>query len=240
MSGHSKWSTIKHKKALTDAKKANIFTKLAKNITIAAGSGENPGMNFKLRIAIDKARSENMPKDNIEKAIKRGTGKLRDGVQIEEMIYEAYGPGNVAMLIKVATDNKNRTLAEVKNIISKNGGKMAEEGSVSWQFEQTGKLEVKKDGIDEEKIEMQIIESGAKNYYPEDNHFVVLLDPNKLQVARDFLESQDLAVENPLLTYSAKNTIELNAEDQRQYNNLTEALGENSDVVEIYDNISPA
>ncbi|MEA1926221.1 MAG: YebC/PmpR family DNA-binding transcriptional regulator [Patescibacteria group bacterium] len=238
MSGHSKWSTIKHKKALADAKRASIFTKLAKNIAIAAGNGGNPDMNLKLRIAIDKARNENMPKDNIEKAIKRGTRELRDGTQIEEAIYEAYGPGNIAMLIKIATDNKNRTLAEVKNIISKNGGKMAEEGSVSWQFEQIGKLEVKKNGIDEEKIEMQIIESGARDYYSKNNHFVVLLDSNKLQTAREFLEDQDLAVKNPLLAYSAKNTTKLNAKDQKQFNSLMEALDENSDVVEIYDNIS--
>ncbi len=126
MAGHSKWANIKHRKMAQDAKRAAIFTKLTKNITLAAKNGGNPETNFALRLAIEKAKQANVPKDNIERAIKRGTGELKDSAEIEEIVYEAYGPGQIAMLIKVATDNRNRTLSEIKNILNKNGGKFVE------------------------------------------------------------------------------------------------------------------
>jgi len=135
MSGHSKWSTIKHKKAVTDAKRANVFTKLGRLVSVAAKEGGNPDANLKLKLAIDQARAVNMPKDNIERAIKRGTGELKDQANIEEIIYEAFGPGGIMMVIKSLTDNKNRTVSEIKTILGKFGGKLGGIGSVMWNFE---------------------------------------------------------------------------------------------------------
>ena len=132
MSGHSHWAGIRHKKALTDAKKASVFTKMANNITIAARDGGDPSMNFRLRLAIDAARGVNMPKDNIDRAVKRGTGELNDGNVIEEPVYEAYGPGHVAMLIGTATDNRNRTFGDIRTLLAKNGGKIVSEGAISY------------------------------------------------------------------------------------------------------------
>lgn len=244
MSGHSKWSTIKHKKAVTDAKRANVFTRLAKDVTLAARDGGNPEMNYKLRLAMDRAKMANMPKDNIARAIKRGTGELKDSARIEEIIYEGYlsageagGSGNVAMLIKVATDNKNRTLAEVKDILNKNNGKFVEGGGVSWQFELVGQFEVSKNDGTENDLEMQIIESGAKNYRLEGSSYVVFTDPGALQKVKNSLEKSGNKIENPMLTYVAKETIDVGDDEREKYDVLLEALEENDDVVEIYDNL---
>lgn len=236
MSGHSKWSTIKHKKAVTDAKRANVFTKLAKDITIAARDGGDPEMNYKLRLTMDRAKAANMPKDNIERAIKRGTGELKDGAQIEEAIYEAYGPGQVAMLVKVATDNKNRTLAEVRNILNKNGGKPVEGGGVSWQFKQVGSFELEKTGEDEEEIEMKIIDSGARDYENKGEVFVVFTDPGELQKVKESVEKQGLEAKEASLEYVATELVQIDEATKEQYEKLLLALDEQDDVVDVYDN----
>lgn len=268
MSGHSKWSTIKHKKAATDAKRASVFTKLAKDVTIAAKEGGgDPEMNFRLRIAVDRAKAANMPKDNIERAIKRGTGELKDEAQIEEIIYEAYGPGQIAMLIKVATDNKNRTLSEIKNILTKFGGKFVEGGGVSWQFEQAGVLRIGADknggkreeaplrspqratqgslfvparssqANKEEELEMIIIESGAKDYRKEDDGYFIFTSPKELQKVRGKLEEGGVKVIETELVYLAKDSISVDDHTRMDYEKLLEALDESDDVVEVWDNL---
>lgn len=238
MSGHSKWSTIRHKKAIKDAKRANVFTKLAKDVTIAARDGGDPDMNFKLRMAIDRARSMNMPKDNIERAIKRGTGELKNGAQIEEAVYEAYGPGQVAMLIKTATDNKNRTLNEVRTILSKNGGKMVEGGSVSWQFEQIGVLVIKKEDRGDEDLEMAIIESGAKDYQKENENYIIFTKSQDLQKVKNFLEKEGLKIAEASLSFIAKDEMEIDEKAKENYEKLWDLLDEHDDVAEIYDNLN--
>ena len=235
MSGHSKWSTIRHKKAITDAKRANVFTKLAKDITIAARDGGDPEMNFRLRMAIDKAKSGNMPKENIERAIKRGTGELKDGAQIEEVVYEAYGPGNIAMLIKIATDNKNRTHSEIKSLVGKNGGKMVEGGSVSWQFEQVGMLIIES-RKQNENLEMSIIESGARDYSFVDESYEIYTSPSELQKAKKFLEKK-YKINQASLIFQPKEKIKVDKKILESYLKLYDLLDDHEDVSEIFDNI---
>lgn len=236
MSGHSKWATIKHKKAITDAKRANIFTKHAKEVTIAARDGGDPEMNFKLRMAIDKAKSVNMPKENIERAIKRGTGELKDGSQIEEVVYEAYGPGNVAFLVKIATDNKNRTYSEIKSVIGKNGGKMVEGGSVSWQFEQVGMIVIESEKEDED-IEMAIIDSDAKDYIFSEGKYEIFTNPADLQKVKKELEEADRAVIDAQLVFRPKEKQKIDDKSLRSYEKLLVCLDEHDDVCEIFDNL---
>lgn len=238
MSGHSHWAGIKHKKALKDAQRANIFTKLAKDIAIASRSGGDPAMNFSLKLAIDRAKASNMPKDNIERAIKRGTGELKDSAQIEEIVYEGYGPDQIAMLIKTATDNKNRTLSEVRNLMQKNGGKLMEGGSVSWQFEQVGNIFIRTKGKEKEQIEMDILESEAKDFQEDNEGCSIFTNPQDLQEIRDFFEKRNYEIEDAGLIFRAKEKIEISEEARAKYERLLEALDEHDDVSEIFDNIA--
>jgi YebC/PmpR family DNA-binding regulatory protein len=238
MSGHSKWSTIKHKKAALDAKRSNVFTKLAKDISIAAREGGDPNMNFKLRMAMDRARSLNMPKDNMERAIKAGTGENKDGVVIEELVYEGYGPGQVAMLVKTATDNKNRTLSEVRNALNKNGGKMVEGGSVSWQFELVGILEIEKPQLEKEELEMIFIEADVKDYKEDEENWVVYTNITELQKTQESFEKANLKITAAEVGYIAKDTIEIDEDTQEKYEKLLMALDEQDDVVDIFDNLA--
>ncbi len=241
MSGHSKWSTIKHKKAVTDAKRANVFTKLSKDITIVAREGGgDPEMNFRLRMAMDKAKNLNMPKENIERAIKRGTGELKDGAVIEEIIYEAYGPGQIAMLIKTATDNKNRTLSELKDILNKNGGKFVESGGVIWQFDQVGKLKFnqpKSSKLEKEDLEMIIIDAGAKDYQQAKDGYEVFTFPKELQAVKNKLEEAGVEIAEAELIYLAKNLVTVTKEIKQSYEKLLNVLKENDDVAEIWSNL---
>ncbi len=235
MSGHSKWSTIKHKKAINDAKRANVFTKYAKIIEVAARNGGDPEMNFTLRMAIDKARSVNMPKDNIERAIKRGTGEGKDGVVLEEITYEAYGPGQVSMLIQCITDNKNRTLTDVKTILKKNKGKFVEGGGVSWQFEQKGLIVVEDIKSEEqEKIEMDIIESGADDYEFDDEVVMIYTKANELKKVQDALEKAGLKITEAKMIFDAKDKISVSDEELADLENLIGLLEENDDVSEVW------
>ncbi len=235
MSGHSKWSTIKHKKAINDAKRANVFTKYAKIIEVAARNGGDPEMNFGLRMAIDKARSINMPKDNIERAIKRGTGEAKDGVILEEITYEAYGPGQVSMLIQCITDNKNRTLTDVKTTLKKNKGKFVEGGGVSWQFEQKGLIVVEDIKPEEqEKIEMDIIESGADDYEFDDEMAMIYTKGNELKKVQDTLENAGLKITEAKIIFDAKDKISVSDEELADLENLIGLLEENDDVSEVW------
>jgi len=242
MSGHSKWSTIKHKKAINDAKRANIFTKHAKLIEVAARGGGDPEMNFTLRMAIDGARAVNMPKDNIERAIKRGTGEAKDGVVLSEITYEGYGPGQISMLIQCVTDNKNRTLSDIKTILKKNKGKFVEGGGVSWQFEQRGRIIV--EDMDEnklEKLEMEIIDSGAEDYELDDDVLMIYTKATELNNAQKKIEEilrdnfdEELKIAEAKLIFDAKEKVEISDEELGDLENLLGLLEENDDVVDIW------
>lgn len=238
MSGHSHWAGIKHKKGLQDAKRAKNFTKLSKPIVIAArGGGGNPDTNFKLRLAIDKAREFNMPKDNIDRAIKRGTGELK-GAELQELLYEAVGPGGIMMLIKLTTDNKNRTVSEIKSILNKLGGKMGEAGSAMWNFEQAGSILVDPSGKDPEELEITAIDCGAKDIQSDDGAFTVFTDIKDLQKTQENLEKTGLNILEAGLIYLPKNTVSVDENTRIDYEKLLEALYDQDDTDEIYDNVS--
>lgn len=238
MSGHNKWSGIKHRKGAQDAKRASSFTKLGRLISIAAKeSGGNPESNMKLKFAIDQARRVNMPKDNIERAIKKGTGELKDGAEIEEIIYEAFGPGGVMMLIKTATDNKNRTLGEVKNIIVKSGGKMASAGGAMHSFKLVGIVNIPADAGNLDEMEMKAIEAGADDTIFLDETLTIYTKPSQLQQVKENLEKDGIIVENAELVYDALQKTQLDENVKLDYEKLLEQLDDNDDVQEIYDNL---
>lgn len=237
MSGHSHWAGIKHRKGLNDAKRAKVFTRLAKPIVIAAQEGGgNPDTNFKLRAAIDKALSFNMPKANIERAVKRGTGELK-GDRMEEVFYEAKGPGNIMMIIKATTDKKNRTLGEIKTALTKNNGKFGEAGSSMWNFEQVGAIIIEKEGKNIEELELAAIEASAKDMKNEDELFVIFTEPTELQKVQDNLKKADIEIAEASLTYLPKSTAEIDAPTREAYDKLWEVLDELDDVDEIFDNL---
>jgi YebC/PmpR family DNA-binding regulatory protein len=240
MSGHSHWAGIKHKKALTDAKRASVFTKFGRIVTLAAREGGgNPETNFKLRLAIDQARSVNMPKDNIERAIKRGTGELKDGNEIEEIVYEGYGPGNVALLIKTATDNRNRTVSEVKSLLTKGGGKMVPGGSVAFMFRQVGEILAEIPEASRDEIELEIIEAGAEDIVFNDTDSIlhVYTKVEDLQTVKDQLEKKNFIIKNAELSYLPSQKTALGSDDQARYDQLIEKLEDHDDVQAIYDNL---
>ncbi len=238
MSGHSKWSKVKHQKAVTDVQKGKIFSKMAKIITVNARDGRDPETNSGLRIAIEKARSVNMPKDNIERAIKKGTGEL-SGEKIEEIFYEAYGPSGIALIIKTITDNKNRTISEIKNILGKHSGRLGETGSVKWMFEERGVLELKifeEDNIDD--LEMEIIDAGAEDIKKRDSILEVQTKPTELNNVKNNLEGKEIKVDSFSLEWAPKNPVEIKDEKSKtQIEKLFEALDEQDDIQEIYSNL---
>jgi YebC/PmpR family DNA-binding regulatory protein len=237
MSGHSHWAGIKHRKGINDAKKGQVFTKHGKLISIAARDGGGKAeSNFQLRLVIERARMDNMPKDKIERAIQRGTGELKDQAEIQEVLYEAYGPGQVAMLIKTATDNKNRALGEIRAILTKNGGKMVTEGSVAFLFKKVGALDVEiKNNL--ETVELQAIEAGAEDTEFSENILTLYTAPENLQKTRAALEKDALAIKRLDLIYLPLQKIMLSEKDQQTYEKLLELLDEQEDVQEIYDNL---
>jgi len=236
MSGHSKWATIKRKKGAADAKRGKIFTKLIKEITIAArqGGGDANG-NPRLRLAIDNAKAANMPADNIERAIKKATGEL-EGVSYVELMYEGYGPGGIAILVEVATDNKNRTVAEVRHIFSKIGGSMGEAGSVAWMFERKGIISVKRNNKSEDDVMEIVLDAGADDMQTEEEIFEVTTSLESFETVRKTLLDKSLEIENASLEWIAKNTLAVAGEDAEKVVKLIETLEDNDDVQNVFSN----
>ncbi len=237
MSGHSKWKQIKRQKAVTDSQRARVFTKMARIISVAARKGADPEINAELRMAIERAKYENMPKDNIERAIKKGAG-TEGGEGIEQAEYEAFGPAGIMFIIKVLTDNKNRTVGEIKNILSKNSGRLGEIGSVKWMFEKKGVLEIKKGSAKNEEVELLAIEAGAEDVKEKDDILEVYTKPEDFNKTRKALEQKGLALGNVSLDWVAKAPIEVKDEKTKeQVMNLLNLLDEQDDVEEIYSNL---
>ena len=240
MSGHSKWATTKHKKALVDAKRGKIFTKMSKLITIAArDGGGDPATNPSLRTAIDNAKSASLPKENIERAIQRGAGG-GDSAKIEEIVYEAYGPGGMAMIIECLTDNKNRTVAEVKAVLNKFGGSFANAGSVAYLFSKKGEIfiEGSKNNKSGEEIEEAIIESGADDFEQEENNYIVYASQQNLHAVKKSLEDAELEIESAELTYVANAYNDLSEEKKESAEKLLDMLDDLDDVNKVYSNIN--
>jgi len=234
MSGHSKWSTIKRQKGVTDAKRGALFTKVAREISVAARQGGgDPDANYRLRLAIEKARSVNMPSDNIKRTIDKATGG-GEADQFEEIVYEGYGPGGVAVLVEAATDNRNRTAGEVRSIFTKAGGQLAGSGAVAWQFEPRGLITVARDGIDPDEVALAAIDAGATDVDTDDDDSIeIYTDPPHLEAVRRGLESGGVRVESAESTMVAKNTIELDSSKARQALRLVELLEDLEDVQRV-------
>jgi YebC/PmpR family DNA-binding regulatory protein len=236
MSGHSKWSTIKRKKGAEDAKRGKIFTRLGRDITMAARNGGDPNSNAALRLAIDKARAGNMPKENIERALKRGTGELEGGT-VDEVIYESYAPHGVAVLIKCLTDNRNRTLADVRRVLNRGGGNMAEAGAVTWMFESKGLVTVERADKNADDLFMTAVEAGAEDVDVSSDFVEVYTAPADLHTVREVLEKQGLAVDEAELSMVPKTLMSLEEKETLQVMHLIEQLEELDDVEQVYSNL---
>ncbi len=235
MSGHSKWSTIKRQKGLKDAQKGAVFTKLGNNISVAARGGADLDTNFALRLAVDKARASNMPLANIQRSIDRGSGKL-GGAIIEQVTYEGYGPGGIGVIVECATDNKNRTLPEVKLAFSKNGGSMAESGAVAFQFTRKGAIRTSFSGDPDEAM-LAAIDAGAEDAEVEEGELVVTTEAKELAKVRDALQAAGLIVKEAELAFMPNATVEVtDAEAARKAGNLLDALDNLDDVTNVYTN----
>ena len=236
MSGHSKWATIKRKKAATDSARGKVFTKIIKEITIASrDGGGDPDANPRLRLAIQTAKGNNMPQDNITRAIKKGTGEL-EGVRYEEITYEAYAPGGIAVIIESVTDNKNRTVAELRHLISKKNGNLAESGSVSWMFERKGVVNVEKDSIKEDDLMEVILDAGADDLKPEGDYYEVIAAVENFEKVRKAIEDKSYKIESASLQYIAKDLIAVDSKNTDEVIRFIEAVEENDDVQNVYTN----
>jgi YebC/PmpR family DNA-binding regulatory protein len=241
MSGHSHFSTIKHKKEASDAKRSKMFSKLSRQITIAAGEkGGDPETNPSLRLAVEQAKKLNMPKENVERAIKKGTGEL-EGEILEHFSFEAYGPGGTALIIEGITDNKKRTLSEIKQILASKKGKLVSEGSVRWMFEKKGCLVLREESQKEElkakeKLEMAAIESGADDIEWEEESFFVYTKPEELDKTKKLLEEKGAEIESAYLDWVPKERIKIDSEAEKEYQNLFESLDENDSVQDVFSN----
>ncbi|THB68399.1 MAG: YebC/PmpR family DNA-binding transcriptional regulator [Desulfovibrio sp.] len=236
MAGHSKWSNIQHRKGRQDAKRSKAFTKAAKEIIIAARGGGDPGMNPRLRSAIAAAKAVNLPKDKIETAIKKGTGEL-ESEALEEITYEGYGPGGIALLIESATDNRNRTVAEVRHILSKNGGSMGENGCVSWMFERKGVVVFPKQGFSEDQLMEIGLEAGAEDIIDDDEAWEVRSAPEDFEAVREAFEKAEMAYERAETTMLPQNTVDVDVEAARKIVKLLDALDDNEDVQNVHANV---
>ena len=239
MSGHSKWATTKRQKATVDAKRGAIFTKLGNLIAIAAReNGGDPNANFSLRMAVGKAKQANMPKENIERAIKRGTGELA-GNAIEELIYEGFGPAKSQVIIRCLTDNKNRSASNIRHIFTEYGGSL---GSVLWNFSQKGVIRIVKDeldkaNLDKEIFELELIDAGAEDFLSEEEGLIIYTKIENLQAVRQFLENNNLAVESAGIEYVAKENLTVSEEEKDKIEKFIEALEDNEDAADYYTNI---
>lgn len=236
MSGHNKWAKIKHKKAGTDAQRGKLFSRLIKEITIAARSaGGDVGGNPRLRLAVQTAKDNNMPADNIKRAIQRGTGEL-PGVQYEEITYEGYGPGGVALMIELVTDNKNRTVAELRHLLDRNNGKLAEAGSVAWMFQKKGSIEVPKSAIGEDDLLNIILEAGADDMRTEDDYYDITTSFENFEGVKKAIEDKGLKINNASVQLLPQNTVRVEGKEAEQVLRLMEALEEHDDVQNVYAN----
>jgi len=240
MSGHSKWATTKRAKFATDAKRAAIFTKLARVVTVAAREkGGDPATNFSLRLAIEKAKAANMPKENIDRAIKRGTGEIK-GETIEELTYEGFGPGGTALIIKCLSNNKNRTASQIKHILTSNGGSLGSPNSVLWQFELKGVIRIENEKLAEknlEELELQIIDTGAQDIAKEEDSLIIYTKPEDLQKISTSLKTLGLEADYAEIEYVAKERITISEELKEKNQKLFEALDEEEDVDNYYTNL---
>lgn len=235
MSGHSKWATIKHKKAALDAKRGKLFTRLIKEITIAARSGGDPDANPRLRTAVLAAKAVSMPAENIKRAIQRGTGELEGGV-IEEIMFEGYGPGGVAIMVASATDNRNRTVSEIRHLFSKNGGNLGELGSVSWMFERKSQILIEKDKATEDQLMELALEAGADDVKLEGDHWEILAAPEAHHAVLEALEKASIPTASAEIGMVPKNLVEVDAKHLPGVMKLMEALEEHDDVQNVYTN----
>jgi len=236
VSGHSKWATIKHKKGKTDARRGKLFSKLSRAITVAAREGgADPAMNISLANAIEKAKAESMPKDNIERAIQRGAGGA-EGETYESIVYEGYGPAGVAIIVEVLTDNRNRSAAEVRNIFSKHGGQLAQPGAVAWVFERRGSIVVDGEKYAEDDIMAAAIDAGAEDVVQDGDQFQVLTEPADFAAVRGGIAAAGIEFEQAELTMIPKNTVKLEENDARKTMKIVDALEDSDDVQEVYAN----
>jgi len=235
MSGHNKWSSIKHKKAKEDAKKGKAFTKIIRMITVAArDGGGDPENNADLRTALDKANAVNMPKENIERAIKRGIGEL-EGVRYEASTLEGYGPNGVAIFVELLTDNRNRTIPAVRHTLNKFGGTLAEKGSVAWNFESKGMIMILRNKYEEDELMMTALECGAEDFITQDEYYIIYTDPKEFHKVKQKLEQQDIEIESAELTMIPKNTVNMNDNAQTVIKLINE-LEDNDDIQHVYAN----
>ncbi len=236
MSGHSKWHSIKHKKAAADAKKGRAFTRVIKEITIAARlGGGDPIGNFRLRTAIQNAKTVNMPQENINRAIKRGTGEL-PGVNYEEATYEGYGPGGVAVILEIMTDNKNRTVADIRHIFSKHSGNLGESGCVSWIFNKKGLIFVPAEGVDEDKLMEEALEYGAEDIKREGDSYEIITDIESMETVKEAIEKAGMSVSEASITMIPNSTIKLEGKKAIQMLKMMELLEDHEDVQNVYAN----
>ena len=236
MSGHSKWATTKHKKAAADSKRGKVFTKITKEITVAARlGGGDPGGNPRLRTAVAKAKAVSMPADNIKRAIQKGTGEL-PGVSYEEITYEGYGPGGVALVIEVLTDNKNRTVSEIRHILDKLGGKMGENGCVSWMFHKKGYIVVSQSKTNEEKLMTLALDAGAEDMQTEDDNFVITTAPNDFEQVKKTIEDAGIVPDAAEITMLPQTYVKLEGKEADQMLRLVEQLEDSDDVQNVYAN----
>jgi YebC/PmpR family DNA-binding regulatory protein len=235
MSGHSKWATIKHKKAALDAKRGKTFTRLIKEIMIAARSGGDPDANARLRTAITAAKAVSMPADNIKRAVMRGTGELEGG-QIDEIMFEGYGPGGAAVLVLVATDNRNRTVSEVRHVFSKNGGNLGEQGSVAWMFERKSQVIVDADNVGEDQLMGIVLDAGADDIRDQGGAWEVLSAPEAHEAVLQALEQAKIPSVSAEIAMVPKNTVKLEGKNAQAMLKLYEILEEHDDVQNVYSN----
>jgi YebC/PmpR family DNA-binding regulatory protein len=236
MSGHSKWASIKHKKAIVDAKRGQAFTKIIREITVAAKTGGgDPNMNPRLRTAIQSGKEANMPADNIDRAIKKGTGEL-EGVSYEEVTYEGFGPEGSAVLVACLTDNKNRSASELRSLFNKNGGNMGSAGTVAWMFEKKGFIVIQKSATTEDQLMEIAIGAGAEDMTSTDQVFEVTTAPQDLWAVREAIEKAKIKIESANLTMIPKNLVSVSADTGRKVVHLIEALEEHDDVQNVYSN----
>jgi len=236
MSGHSKWSSIKHQKGVTDARRGQLFTKLTREIIVVVRQGgSNPESNFRLRLAVQKARDNNMPLENIERAIKRGSGEI-EGVTLAEMVLEGYGPGGAAILVQVLTDNRNRTLQDIRNIFSRHNGSLGESGCVAWLFGPRGLITVPINDLDAEELELQAIDAGAEDVKVENGYVEIYTKPEDMEKTRAAMEQQNLTIASSELIMTSKNMVELEEKPALQTLKLLDKLEELDEVQHVTTN----